>query len=545
MRLTRHLTPLAAAALGLFTSSCGEQGWQETRLPLRAFKISFAEGTNRGDAAHPLPFPSAVPATFTLEVTAVDADGNLVKGYNGAAVVSVSPGQIDATQRRIQFVEGRAVGAGGVHQPPSVDVRFAFGDTHIWVEDSGEDARTECDNGLDDDGDRLTDAADPDCQVAAEPAHAKATLSTGISSTLTFAEPRIHDLQYSPRCTTDTPLGGQNVNIRNGTLICTGTTQSGLYVTDLDGPPEGYNSVFLFTFSNPGGVRVGDRLCSIAGNAAEFIANSQLNFPSFENGREDPAHIVDGIAAKACSPVEPERVGLEFLPDPHVLTAEDITGMAAVVPADFYRVCGPGDTPIAGLQDPTDCAAAAQATRNVPRDQQKIDCKRDNFAMEAWEHALVAVEDVTIGDRFADCDKNGDGKITRGAEDTLGEDACDKACSEDPLCTSLLSLEQYGQFAAGLGCAAATPEGGADADAGVPPAGDGDAGLPPAQCAAKIYISTRDTLGKSGYDVTKHAGEKTARIVGHLRQTQPGAGIQTIWVIEPRSPEDFVSGVTP
>ncbi len=77
------------------------------------------------------------------------------------------------------------------------------------------------------------------------------------------------------------------MTIRNGTLITTGTTQSGMYVTDLDGPADGYNSVFLFTFSNPGGVRIGDRLCTIAGNAAEFIANSQLNFPSFENGRVD------------------------------------------------------------------------------------------------------------------------------------------------------------------------------------------------------------------------------------------------------------------
>ncbi len=238
----------------------------------------------------------------------------------------------------------------------------------------------------------------------------------------------------------------------------------------------------------------------------------------------------------------PERTGVDALPEPHVLTAEDILGTSAPwSPTTSIGCAGPGDTPIPGLMDPTDCAEASQATRNVPRNEQKIDCKRDNFAMEAWEHGLVAVENVTIGDRFANCDLNGDGRITRGADDTLGEDACDKACGEDPLCTNLLSLEQYGQFAAGLDCVEAPPAG--DADAGVPD--PSDAGTPAAQCAAKIYISTRDTLGKSGYDVKKHAGEKIARIVGHLRQTQPGAGIQTIWVIEPRSPEDFVSGVTP
>lgn len=545
MRASPKYRAGAALALlaGALSLGCGEKAYTEHRLPLRAFRVTIPSGTQIGKADAPLPFPSAVPAAIALEIEAVDSAGLRLKDFNGIAVVSVSPGQIDATQRRVQFKDGVAVNPTDPNRPPTVDVRFAYGDTHIWIEDIGEDVLTECDNGLDDDGDQLKDAADPDCQIASGPASAKSTLATGISPSLFFAEPRIHDLQYSPRCTTDTPLGGQNVTIRNGTLITTGTTQSGMYVTDLDGPPDGYNSVFLFTFSNPGGVRIGDRLCSIAGNAAEFIANSQLNFPSFENGREDPQHVVEGQTIKPCNPTQPERVGIEALPEPHVIVAADVTGTSAVVPDDFYRVCGPGDTPIAGLDDPTDCAAASQATRNVPRNEQKIDCKRDNFAMEAWEHGLVAVENVTIGDRFADCDLNGDGSIQRGASDTLGEDACDKACNEDPLCTSELSLEQYGQFAAGLDCAAGATPG--DADAGVPAAGDTDAALPPAQCAAKIYISTRDTLGKSGYDVKKHAGEKVARIVGHLRQTQPGAGIQTIWVVEPRSPEDFVSGVSP
>ena len=34
-----------------------------------------------------------------------------------------------------------------------------------------------------------------------------------------------------------------------------------------------------------------------------------------------------------------------------------------------------------------------------------------------------------------------------------------------------------------------------------------------------------------------------ARIVGHLRQTQPGAGIDTLWIVEPRAIEDFVPAV--
>jgi hypothetical protein len=533
------LKPALAATLCLLlpnglVAGCGERAYEETRPPLRAFRVAFTGDTARGTAADPLPFPSAVPARVTLALT---AGGKRLASYNGRAVVSVVPGEIDATQRRVQFVNGVPA------SPVTVELRFSYGETNVWVEDLGEDVLTECDNGLDDDGDGLKDLADPDCQRASSPVSAKATLATGISDALFFAEPRIRDLQFSPRCTTDTPLGGQNVNIDTGTLICTGTTQSGLYVTDLAGGPEGYNSVFLFTFSNPGGVKRGDRLCSIAGNAAEFIANTQLNFPSYQNARADRRAILEGQTYVPCNPPEPERTGEGAMPLPHVLTADDVNGTAAVVPPDFYRVCGLGDTPIEGLEDPTDCEAARQATRDIPREQQLIDCRRDNFAMEPWEHALVAIEDVTIGNRFENCDVNGDGSISRGEGDPEG--ACDEECGLDPLCTNLLSLEQYGQFAAGLGCTDAPPAAGADAGPSDADAGAGDAPAAAATCAAKVYISTRDTLGKSGYDVRKHEGEKLARIVGHLRQTQPGAGVQTIWVIEPRAPEDFVSGVTP
>lgn len=533
------MKPARLAALALLTGitgvavGCGERAYEDTRPPLRAFRVAFTGDTAKGTAVDPLPFPSAVPARVTLSLEALTADGKRLANYNGRAVVSVVPGTIDATQRRVQFVDGVP------SAPVTVELRFSYGETHVWVEDAGEDVLTECDNGLDDDGDGLKDLADPDCQRAEQPALAKASLATGISETLYFAEPRIRDLQFSPRCTTDTPLGGQNVTIENGTLICTGTTQSGLYVTDLAGGPEGYNSVFLFTFSNPGGVKRGDRLCGIAGNAAEFIANTQLNFPSYQNARADRRALLDGQTYVPCDPPEPERTGEGAMPLPHVVTAEDVNGTSAVVPPDFYRVCGVGDTPIEGLEDPTDCDAARQATRNIPREQQLIDCRRDNFAMEPWEHALVAIENVTIGNRFEDCDVNGDGSISRGEGDPEG--ACDEECGLDPLCTNLLSLTQYGQFAAGLDCT--------DAPAPAPDAPDAGAGEPPAPtaatCAAKVYISTRDTLGKSGYDVRKHEGEKLARIVGHLRQTQPGAGVQTIWVIEPRAPEDFVSGVTP
>jgi hypothetical protein len=518
----------ALLLLGLL--GCGETAYDEQRGPMRAFDVRIVEGTPLGTEAEPLPFPSAEPARIPLVLEARDADGKLLEAYNAAALLSVVPGRIDETGRRVKFVGGRA--------EVTAEFRFSYGPTRIWIEDAGEDFTLDCANGLDDDLDGVLDAADPDCQQPeGKRPEAKATLAVGLSAPLYFSVPRIRDLQYSPRCTTDSPLGGENLTIdqgESGRLIVTGTTQSGLYVTDLAGPEGGYNSVFLFTFSNPGGVKPGDRLCTIAGNVAEFIGNSQLNFPSFVNGNPERGTSVEGQSIVPCAPNASEVAGAAGLPTPHLLGPDDVTGKASQVPPDFYRVCGPGDTPIPGLDDATDCDAARSALPAEIRRQSPIDCARDNFAMEPWEHSLVTFQNVKLGTRFEVCDLNDDGSISRGGGNPEG--VCDEECNADPLCTNALSLEQFGQFAAGLDCVPVDP-------AAPPVAGEAPAPASGFRCAAKVYVSTRDTLGKSGYDVMEHVGEDLAAVVGHLRQTQPGAGVDTIWIVEPRSPEDFVPAV--
>lgn len=503
---------LAAALLW----ACGEESYDPPAPQVRAFRVELTEDFPRGTPDDPLPFPSAIPARVPVKLTALGPDGAPFVGYQGVARLDVAPGVIPATGRRVRFVDGEA--------KATAEIRFAYGPTRIWVEDVGEDPAADCANEADDDGDGLADVRDPDCQKLPDaPAAARATLATGISETLHFAPPRIRDLQFSPRCTTDTPLGGENVTIDHGTLIVTGTTQSGMYVTDLAGEPGGYNSVYLFTFSNPGDVRRGDRLCSIAGNAAEFIGNTQLNFPSFVNADTNRNGRIDEDDLVPCDLPRPDLGGPEAVPDPVVLTPAHVNGELGEVPAEFYLYCLPGDEPVPGLADPTDCQAARRGIeRALGRERarrSRVDCRRDNFAMEPWEHALVAFDDVTVSTRFEVCDTNGDERIDRSPGSPEG--ACEEDCNADPLCTIQLSLKQYGQFGAGLGCT-----------------GAGDA----VTCAAKIYVATRDTLGGSGYDAQAHAGERYARVVGHLRQTQPGAGVETIWIVEPRFIEDFIRG---
>lgn len=529
-----------ACALAL---ACTHEDYDAGPPHLSAFRVELATNTPAGSVDEPLLFPSAIPAEVTLSAIAVDQHGDPFP-YNGRAGVSVVPGEL-SSDRRVLFIDGVAwtpsgtscaagcpdtercdeVTARCLRRGVDVRWRFSYGATHIWIEDIGELGDDECHNERDDDGDGLVDAFDVDCAAGATGAVSKATLATGISPTLTFARPRIRDMQFSPRCNTDTPLGGQNLNIATGTLVVTGTTQSGLYVTDLTGPEGGYNSVYLFTFSNPQGVRRGDRLCEITGNVAEFIGNTQLNFPSFVNADTDLSGVISEKERARCDLPSPELVGDAAAPEPKVLTGADIgnlpsrdrcdrpRGTQLAPTEDFYALCGPNGRPISGLDDASDCQAAAaelsfQELRAAP-----LDCCRDNFHMEPYEHALVAFEKVTVGTRFEQCDINEDGRIDFGS----AEGDCANACADDPMCTTLTSFEQFGQFAAGIDC-------------------DDEA---PPTCAGKVFVSTRDTLG-GRYDVTEHAGEVYARVVGHVRQLQPAPGVQSSWILEPRILEDFV-----
>ena len=500
----------------LATTACRHTEYEAPPPEVAYFEIVLSEDSRRGSPEAPEPFPSSIPARATMRLVARTHDGEVARNYNDTARVTVVPGEIVGQRDRVPFVKGEAVF--------DVSWRFSFDETHIWIEDAGEDPLTDCENGRDDDGDGREDVRDPDCQRGA-PDQARtgvatdarrATQATGISEPLYFARPRIRDVQFSPRCTTDTPLSGQNASVETGMLIVTGTTQSGLYVTDMSGPEGGYNSVYLFTFGNPGDVRRGDRLCSIAGNAAEFVGNTQLNFPSFVNADFDRNGVITEGDRVPCDLESPEIIGVEAVPEPVRLTAAHLAPGGGEVPDDFYRFCGI-DGAALSVDDATDCNAARNAIPSELRRESVIDCARDDFDLEPHEHALVRFESAVVSTRFERCDENGDGRIDRGRGSPEG--ACEEDCNEDPLCSVLSSLELFGQFSMGVDCQGA-----------------------PGQwtCAGKAYVSFRDTLGSSGFDPMAESGKHFGAIIGHLRHLQPGAGVPSSWIVEPRIPEDFV-----
>jgi len=71
------------------------------------------------------------------------------------------------------------------------------------------------------------------------------------------------------------------VDDRNVRVTAVGT--SGFWVSDLDDAQGEYNSLFIYTFSKPeNNVRVGKRLTLLTGNNQEYLATTQISFPTYE-----------------------------------------------------------------------------------------------------------------------------------------------------------------------------------------------------------------------------------------------------------------------
>jgi hypothetical protein len=350
-------------------------------------------------------------ACVTHARVSIEAIGNFGDRvpFTGFLTVKAVPGFVPPPASTIAIKNGVA---------ENVEVWFArgVGPTWLWVEDTGYKARSgafgECNDGLDNDENGVTDLADPGCRSADDAVEHAVTGVAGVADKpLTFENPTLRHLQYTSSIATG-PLEGQDVRIDHGRLVVTNVTSSGLFVTDLDyhvptlenGEPGYYNSLFLYSYSTPSNITYGDALCWVAGGVLEHEGNTQLNMPTF--------------LAYYGNPDEPEcKVNPRLDPEAKVPDPIDVTDLLQA-------------------EDPTSTTTyAATLYANA-------------VALEPFENGLVKVNDLRLSTRFLACDANGNGTIDYDGD----EDSCRTECQNDPLCTQLegfFDYKQYGAFAAG------------------------------------------------------------------------------------------------
>ena len=226
-----------------------------------SFEVSVDLVDGPGTTAEaPLPF-SAVGLSFAVTAQAVGYDHQPSTTFDGCLTVhltsgileslSPAPGSSSCPTDTVPVSSG--VGSA------TVVISRAYDQLRIWLSDEG---------------------------TAAEPG----SFATGSTQAIHTQLPTVAQVQQSdstiesPMQHSYVPFLGWNPALPEAErrqLIVTTITNDGMYITDMSDPPGSFNSMFVFSFSRPEGVQVGDRLSKLAGIVSEFLGFTELQFPTW------------------------------------------------------------------------------------------------------------------------------------------------------------------------------------------------------------------------------------------------------------------------
>lgn len=467
-------------------------------------KLSFASGVScTQDADCPNPEERCTDALvcgylYLIDIQAMDSKGQPMTDFNGPVSIDITPGKIIGGGLSVDLKNGVATNV-------KVAFNLAYERTLIWVEDTGVVPKTstysQCNDGLDNDGNGLIDLADPGCQDKNDNLESTPTFASGASPIIWFRNPTIRNLNFTPYLS-KSPLQGKNVFVVKGDLVVTNVINGGYYLTDLNDHEAGkfYNSMFLFTFSNPLDVFIGDTICNFSGAVFEFTGTTQIQFPSYEVFLPSAKFDLQCVFEKKRCVVDGDCGANRRCVDDPVFAGE--------------RFCK--------LEVPP------------PVVLEKADLADDKL-LEKYESALVQVRDVQVGTKFILCDRNQNGNYDPGEETD-----CRNDCQGDPLC---IELGSYFEFAQWDGFASQTRKYGFSYAI---------ANLFKPLDIALIGSEDRNGVCSKGLDpkgfLIYTCPPRTLKAVtGSLRQVylcgenQPGASCPiSFWVVEPRNDFDVV-----
>lgn len=406
-RATQLVLILAAAAVSACTQDSPPLVPTDRASSVR---VVVAEG-DRGAPDARLPFTvDAREVAMTIEV--LGPDGNRLSSFDGYLELRIEPGDILSVTGAAGSIGPFVHVTGGYADDVRIRVAKAFSDARIWAEDAGyvpaDPATAACSNGLDDDGDGLTDLPlDTGCRFENDDSEQPGSHAIGVSEVLFFANPSLADVQGR---TGVSPLAGRRAVVDTGEMIVTRITTDGFYVSEIEHDSEGlpngravpWGSAFIFNFNTPPFLRACDQILRVSGSIVEFFGFTEVNQPSWRRERW-------------CQPPTPEE------PNPPPCTG--ING----------RTLEPRTCPI---PEPFILDGTILGTEN----------------MEQYESALVRLENVTIAGRLSpefpplgsNCDLNRDGDVDTAS--TTPEGACLDACDADPDCSEWNTFVGFGQF---------------------------------------------------------------------------------------------------
>lgn len=318
-----------------FTFGCQEHHSLEVK-DLLSLKVEVERNRSCERCENYLDFSTCTnPAVFTVTVTALDADGAVCTDFNRPVRLRVVPGEIEIIGLRIPqkelWYKGAVLHLRNGKAKTLMALRKAYGgNVRIWVEDSldrwqcslfcgeiywGEEPRT-----MDPDSEIQECCGIPGTNLFEKAPDREPTFVGAVSDRICFLTPSIRDVQeptpgdgspvvvsshYSReedsgiemssgdgdrRIASDetypSPLDGESITIKRGSLVVSSTVGDGFYFTDVDpwtaGDPPAFNHGFAYNYSYPEGLLPGDIISEVSGILTEFFGFTEMSFPAWE-----------------------------------------------------------------------------------------------------------------------------------------------------------------------------------------------------------------------------------------------------------------------
>jgi hypothetical protein len=267
-----RLLPLALLSLPLTLAACMDlpaeganedgSGFQAEELQPLWFDLStsLTEGDPGTSADNPLAF-SIEGHSFEISVTAMGYDHEPISDFEACLQLHLTSGileEVSPTGGANGCPAGTLPVSSGTANA-SVLVSRAYDQLRIWASDEG----TANEAGSFASG--STDAIHTRLPTVAQVQASDSTIESPLQHQY------VHFLGYDP----EIPESHRRE------LVVTTITNDGFYVTDRSDAPGSFNSMFVFSFSRPDDLLVGDRLSKLAGIVNEFLGFTELQFPTW------------------------------------------------------------------------------------------------------------------------------------------------------------------------------------------------------------------------------------------------------------------------
>lgn len=487
-------------------------------------KIAVAGVTSTGSGQG---YSSAAPFNIPLQsvklwvtVVAYDEKGEFLSDFNRPVSFRVTPGVLKSVSSNSSALKGLMLAPmkNGMNDGEIiVEVANVYGPVVLWAQDSAAEKTysapvTSTGSEAGDETGRSSYAFSEPTEIQDDPASAPyRTYTAGASKAIYFETPTIIDMQRmdeydSATTASNCSAGIDQCTINNRTsafisnfltinamkplecLVVTAITNAGFYVTDLsahyaelDGDTSfrlqmepytralsHFGHLFVYNFSYPDDLMLGDCLKAVTGTVQEFSGNTQITFPSWI---KNDKYVTD-------KSLIPEPVEMIFDPDKMAVTYPEKEDTRS----NGYRLC-------MAYKDRSTRYACAEV-ENMPctnsgfknnLELEFIHCAHNwrNFDSESLESALIKFTNVKPSNKFVDCDSNGNGVVGFfnysnydqngnatetyqwwcSAEDIEADNAdceCYRDCAvghdpenpsrKDLICTELNAFETYGQW---------------------------------------------------------------------------------------------------